>query len=183
MSGENDSGDRDLLSETQGLGREVRPEMMNYAKRAKRVDVRKLKDNIWKGLDIVVLDNKGEDDSDNMVSHTVLFREVSPIPHFCLRSGFTQVTDDTRPPTDPTEARTFTSVVSDLERSYPKDKLEEISTSFCFICLLHLANERGLKIELGKEDAVNEKMDDSGKVGDIFGLKASLLLFVIRHSS
>ncbi|KAJ3552765.1 hypothetical protein NP233_g12798 [Leucocoprinus birnbaumii] len=25
--------------------------------------------------------------------------------------------------------------------------MEEISTSFCFICLLHLANEQGLKLE------------------------------------
>jgi len=33
---------------------------VNYAKRAKRVDVRKLKDNIWKGLDIVVQQKKSE---------------------------------------------------------------------------------------------------------------------------
>lgn len=25
--------------------------------------------------------------------------------------------------------------------------MEEISTSFCFICLLHLANEKGLRIQ------------------------------------
>jgi condensin complex subunit 2 len=66
-SGENDSGDRDLLSETQGLGRKVRPETVNYARRAKRVDVRKLKENIWKGLDIIVPEGQGEDDEDRMV--------------------------------------------------------------------------------------------------------------------
>lgn len=27
--------------------------------------------------------------------------------------------------------------------------MEEISTSFCFICLLHLANEQGLRIQEG----------------------------------
>lgn len=27
--------------------------------------------------------------------------------------------------------------------------MEEISTSFCFICLLHLANEEGLKLDTG----------------------------------
>lgn len=42
--------------------RRVRPEFVNYAKRAKRVDVRKLKENIWKNLDIIVPDEK-EDDS------------------------------------------------------------------------------------------------------------------------
>jgi hypothetical protein len=34
--------------------------------------------------------------------------------------------------------------------------MEEISTSFCFICLLHLANEQGLRIQKGDfvEEAV-----------------------------
>lgn len=33
--------------------------------------------------------------------------------------------------------------------------MEEISTSFCFICLLHLANEKGLRIQTpeGEEEA------------------------------
>ncbi|KAF8199101.1 condensin complex subunit 2/barren [Pholiota molesta] len=49
-----DAGEQDLLAATAGQTRRVRPEFVNYAKRAKRVDVRKLKENIWKGLDIVV---------------------------------------------------------------------------------------------------------------------------------
>lgn len=55
-------GERDLLAETQGLSRRVRPETVNYARRAKRVDVRKLKENIWKGLDIVVPPSQGQED-------------------------------------------------------------------------------------------------------------------------
>lgn len=55
-----DAGERDLLAEVQGGSRRVRPEMVNYARRAKRVDVRKLKENIWKGLDIVVPPHQGE---------------------------------------------------------------------------------------------------------------------------
>jgi len=51
--------------------------------------------------------------------------------------------------TNPEEARTFDEVIVGLQRSYPGDKLAEISTSFCFICLLHLANECGLKLESG----------------------------------
>jgi condensin complex subunit 2 len=34
-----------------------------------------------------------------------------------------------------------------LQRVYPKPAMDDISTSFCFICLLHLANEKGLVIE------------------------------------
>ena len=69
-----DSGDirddaeaeQELLSNVQGTSRRVRPEFVNYAKRAKRVDARKLKDNIWKNLDIVVPDVQDGDDV-NMV--------------------------------------------------------------------------------------------------------------------
>jgi condensin complex subunit 2 len=33
-----------------------------------------------------------------------------------------------------------------LQRVYAKPVMDDISTSFCFICLLHLANEKGLVI-------------------------------------
>lgn len=57
--------------------------------------------------------------------------------------------------------------------------MEEISTSFCFICLLHLANERGLKLEAGSE---GKDEDEDQKVGVIWDLKvcivSSLLLSI-----
>lgn len=40
----------------------------------------------------------------------------------------------------------FTEVMNDLQAVYPKSAMDEISTSYCFICLLHLANEKGLVI-------------------------------------
>lgn len=57
--------------------------------------------------------------------------------------------------------------------------MDDISTSFCFICLLHLANERGLKIEVGDtgEDAPIVEEGDN-KVGDIWGLKVCHSLFL-----
>lgn len=55
-------GEQDLLA-TAPQKRRVRPETVNYAKRAKRVDVRKLKDNIWRGLDIIVPEEKEDDDA------------------------------------------------------------------------------------------------------------------------
>ena len=54
-------GEQDLLAATQGQTRRVRPQFVNYTKRAKRVDVRKLKENIWKGLDIVVPETEDGD--------------------------------------------------------------------------------------------------------------------------
>ncbi|KAJ2184296.1 hypothetical protein GGH18_004695 [Coemansia sp. RSA 530] len=41
----------------------------------------------------------------------------------------------------------FSDVISSLKNVYPTEKLEDLSVSFCFICLLHLANERNLRIE------------------------------------
>ncbi|KAG9127436.1 hypothetical protein FRC07_013881 [Ceratobasidium sp. 392] len=122
--------EEDLIAATQGTLKRVRPQHINYTKRAKRVDVRMLKDNIWKGLGIVV--PRPEESEETPAS-------VEPEPE----------------PTDPAEAREFTTVISGLRSQYPKEKLDEISTSFCFICLLHLANERGLKIQVGEADAAN----------------------------
>jgi condensin complex subunit 2 len=45
----------------------------------------------------------------------------------------------------------FTEVMTGLQRVYPKQAMDDISTSFCFICLLHLANEKGLVISKTKE--------------------------------
>ena len=61
--------DQDLLAATQGQGRRIRPEFVNYAKRAKRVDVRKLKDNIWKGLNITVNGALQDGEDKIMVCH------------------------------------------------------------------------------------------------------------------
>jgi condensin complex subunit 2 len=68
----------------------------------------------------------------------------------------------------------FDSVVSNLRKTYPKDKMQDISTSFCFICLLHLANERGLKIEAGEcpgAESEGEPEEGDNRVGDLWGLK------------
>ncbi|KAJ3528735.1 hypothetical protein NM688_g7955 [Phlebia brevispora] len=138
--------EQDLLAATQGQTRRVRPEFVNYAKRAKRVDVRKLKDNIWKNLDILIPEPKDDDEDDAMDT-------------------------DERPATDPSEARTFEKVITGLKHSYPKEKMDEISTSFCFICLLHLANEQGLKLESGMEALSVDDEPEDKKIGNIWDLK------------
>ena len=54
--------DDDLLAATQGQLKRVRPEMVSFAKRAKRVDVKKLKESIWKELEVVVRPSKSAED-------------------------------------------------------------------------------------------------------------------------
>lgn len=68
--------------------------------------------------------------------------------------------------------------------------MEEISTSFCFICLLHLANEQGLKLEsdadkvpqdtIIPDDDESEGMDEGvpegdKKIGNIWDIKVGHL--------
>lgn len=55
-------GEQDLLAQVEGQERRVKPAAVNFAKRAKRVDVRKLKENIWRGLEIVIPPKKNEDE-------------------------------------------------------------------------------------------------------------------------
>ena len=44
--------------------------------------------------------------------------------------------------------------MNDLQAVYPRQAMDDISTSYCFICLLHLANEKGLVIT--KTEGLNE---------------------------
>jgi condensin complex subunit 2 len=54
--------EEDLLAATQGQMRRARPLYVNYAKKAKRVDVRMLKENIWKELAIEKQAQAADDD-------------------------------------------------------------------------------------------------------------------------
>jgi condensin complex subunit 2 len=90
--------------------------------------------------------------------------------------------DSDKPLTDPSEARQFSQVINGLQKTYPKEKMEDISTSFCFICLLHLANEQGLKLEstVMEDDGL---VEDEGevmehKVGEIWNINVSFSLLV-----
>ena len=84
-----EAGEQDLLAATQGHTRRVKPEAVNYAKRAKRVDVRKLKENIWKGLDIV--SPAVEDNDDPMVSGV---RRIQTRTYVDLQPGHGRTTTD-----------------------------------------------------------------------------------------
>ncbi|KAH6853772.1 condensin complex subunit 2/barren [Chaetomium sp. MPI-CAGE-AT-0009] len=113
--------------------RRARPEYVQYARVAKKVDVRRLKEEIWKGMGLEELDEQN-----NTANNSRLMTPTSPEKP--TSSGKEE---------DPTLK--FTEVMSGLQRVYPKQAMDDISTSFCFICLLHLANEKGLVISKTKE--------------------------------
>ncbi|KAF4581010.1 condensin complex component cnd2 [Ophiocordyceps camponoti-floridani] len=125
--------------------RRLRPEYVQYARRAKKVDVRRLKEEMWRAMDFTTPptddDNpnsnneKQDDNNDNNNDHSLLL--------------------------------TFTSILTSLQKAYPKQTMDDISTSYCFICLLHLANEKGLQIN--KTPALDElfiQRDSSANLDD-----------------
>ncbi|KAL6935787.1 hypothetical protein ACO0OL_001969 [Hanseniaspora opuntiae] len=83
-----------------------------YSRVAKKVDIKKLKDNIWR----------------------------------CIENQLTKL--------DSSKGKQlqFSSIIKQLKTLYTFDTLKDLSTSFCFICLLHLANEHGFRID---KDEVN----------------------------
>lgn len=97
--------------------RRFRPEYVQYARVAKKVDVKRLKDELWKGIG---------------------FEEITTPPQpDAVDESLAKAVDG---------SLTFTDVVNNLQTVYPKQAMADISTSYCFICLLHLANEKGLVI-------------------------------------
>ncbi|ODV76996.1 barren [Suhomyces tanzawaensis NRRL Y-17324] len=103
---------------SQVLGRK-RPDNINFSRVAKRVDVKLLKDNLWKTI-------KKEEEE------VALEKEDTPKPEESMK--------------EVVSTKTFGNVVTSIAGLYGNEQRKDLSTSFCFICLLHLANEHGLLI-------------------------------------
>ncbi|KAM9933787.1 hypothetical protein OXX80_006604 [Metschnikowia pulcherrima] len=123
-----DAGDGPILEDlaeskedlnSQVLMRKARPEYVNYSRVAKRVDIKLLKDNLWKSI-------KVEDEESNGMDEP---RQESP-----------EANEDAK-------QKSFKDVVDVIGTMYRSEEKKDLSTSFCFICLLHLANEHGLSFE------------------------------------
>ncbi|GAB7349578.1 hypothetical protein MBLNU459_g0271t1 [Dothideomycetes sp. NU459] len=107
--------------------RRLRPEYVQYARVAKKVDVRRLKEEMWRGI--------GFEPSQSPAT-----QPATASPQSLASSALAKADAAGQP-------LMFTSVINSLQAVYPKQQMDDISTSFCFICLLHLANEKGLVIE------------------------------------
>lgn len=124
--------------------RRLRPEYVQYARVAKKVDVRRLKEEMWRGMGI------GEDSE--AVRRARVSRNTTDVRNVANADSQEQ-TQQSPPkpppiavPTSEDGSLRFTSVMNNLQSVYPKQAMADISTSYCFICLLHLANEKGLQI-------------------------------------
>jgi condensin complex subunit 2 len=118
--------------------RRFRPEYVQYARVAKKVDVKRLKDELWNGIGL------------EGVSQPRLPQFTTT--HINAQNQIISPPPPDIAPEDPASkavdgSLTFTDVVNSLQTVYPKQAMADISTSYCFICVLHLANEKGLVIE------------------------------------
>ena len=113
--------------------RRFRPEYVQYARVAKKVDVRRLKEEMWRGTAFEI-------------AHESNVAETEPSK----------------------EPRKFTNLMNDLQRVYPPQLMADISTSYCFICLLHLANEKGLILDHDQDfQEITIQKDFSAEVSDV----------------
>lgn len=135
----------DLKDQLLMASRRARPEYVNYAKSAKKVNIKLLKDNIW----------------------NVMKMEDTPQPP--PEEPEKQEEETPKEPPVQEETREFKEIVQDLKSVYPPQQMSEISTSFCFICVLHLANEKGLTIEgTSNYDNLYIHKDPSANLSDAF---------------
>jgi condensin complex subunit 2 len=130
--------------------RRLRPEYVQYARVAKKVDVRRLKEEMWRGMGIGASDSVRKIRSSIFLPIQLTVSQDSPTD----ASGRLPTPSEDELKTGPDNALKFTSVMQNLQAVYPKQVMSDISTSYCFICLLHLANEKGLVIE--KEEGLTE---------------------------
>jgi condensin complex subunit 2 len=129
--------------------RRIRPEYVNYARKATKVDVRRLMKEIWKGMAFDQIDvSNAPHGRKEFVSFPLLLTchlQTPPMEQTSILAGSETEEKAVAPEADPT--LNFTEVMNGLKSVYPKTAMNDISTSYCFISLLHLANEKGLVID------------------------------------
>lgn len=130
----------------------IKPTHINFSKVAKRVDVKLLKNNLWEILRSDSIFNS-EGLNNNKVEKFEYYMESQ------MNSQHLEEEDA------PEESTKFSKILNNLTNKYSKEEKNDLSTSFCFICLLHLANENGFTIENNNDNSdliiKNKTIDDN----------------------
>lgn len=171
MDGKGDINDVDdfVVNNLEGV-RKVEKVEVGYATVAKKVDVRRLKNDLWAELEERVpckFDAKPKDDPDEidpMDSKEGLEEANSPVKE--KQSGKEteeEAKDDVR--------ISFQEIVDCLDES---QRQEDVSVAFYFICLLHLANEKGLALDASGCELIDFMISrDDGKNLSLFDMASS----------
>ncbi|KAF9971713.1 hypothetical protein BGZ73_005242 [Actinomortierella ambigua] len=146
-----DGGDgNDYASQLVSQPKRVKANFLNFSKTVKKVDVKRLKDNIWKEMSAQSLKRQArgdasvqEDRRKAKLSRMDDDENEEQAGEADAHQG--QAMDDGEDEYVKKEQK-FSEIMGGLHKVYPPHKLKEISVPFCFICLLHLANEKNLSI-------------------------------------
>ncbi|KAF9583624.1 hypothetical protein BGW38_009010 [Lunasporangiospora selenospora] len=158
----------DYASQLVSQPKRVKAAAINFSKTAKKVDVKRLKDNIWKEMTLQALKRQpatSRDDSDSSErgGRNSKKQKADPDGDEDLEStelpqgGEDEEVEEDKEDKDEDEDEDededyvkkelrFSEVIGGLGKMYPEHKLRDISVPFCFISLLHLANEKNLAI-------------------------------------
>ncbi|KAF9963424.1 hypothetical protein BGZ65_003489 [Modicella reniformis] len=140
-----DGDGNDYASQLVSQPKRVKATFISFSKTAKKVDVKKLKDNIWKEMTQQSLNRQAAgDDLDRRKSKKKANVEDNEGE---AQAGEIDETEEGEGVEYVKKEQRFTEIIGGLSKMYPEQKLKEISVPFCFICLLHLANEKNLSIE------------------------------------
>ncbi|SCU83645.1 LAFA_0D04808g1_1 [Lachancea sp. 'fantastica'] len=127
---------------TQPLGR---PDgKVNYSRVSKKVDIKKLKDNIWTSITGAL--DASKDGGKQKSQHDQEMSENSPNGEAPIEESEIPETEDTEN-VSPFTSLKFSDITERISAMYSGDRRKDLSTSFCFICLLHLANEHGFSVD------------------------------------
>ncbi|KAG6977509.1 hypothetical protein JG688_00000268 [Phytophthora aleatoria] len=140
-SGVDDPAGPEALYSVEGLvqaDRVVEKIGVHYERFAKRVDVKKLKGSIWDHLEKKVIKDDASGNADD-VDSAVALNESGKRPREHEAEGDDQSLETT-----------FENVVENVAGKVPSN----VTVSFYFICVLHLANEKGLELK-GQDDLRN----------------------------
>jgi condensin complex subunit 2 len=110
-----------MINELEGV-RKIDKIQVGYATVAKKVDVKRLKKDLWSELETNFVSAGEENEPDNEDEE-----RKAPIT-----------------PVEETKCLSFKKTVQDMEVGQAQG---DVTLPFYFICLLHLANEKGLRLE------------------------------------
>ncbi|OWB82873.1 hypothetical protein B5S33_g1501 [[Candida] boidinii] len=117
---------------------------LSYAKKAKKINVKFLKDNLWKAVM-----------RKEHIENIKLQREKQKNKTDLLSKSDTTINANKDKETEEKEGEfkeqfietSLSELAKDVSKNYENKDKKELSTSFFFICMLHLANEHGLEIK------------------------------------
>ncbi|ETO05757.1 hypothetical protein RFI_31638 [Reticulomyxa filosa] len=136
---------------------------IDFATKAKKVDVRNLKSRLWEQISVTV----------NTIGILIIFAFVCLYVYYTYTYIYIYIyifcpflqkepeseninpnvpSEETNNKTEPEDlsapkTNTFMNSMIGLEKTVDSKELQNISVSFCFICLLHLANEQNLVLK------------------------------------